>query len=690
MSAIEVHDPLGAEPADRSIFRRLFILSLVIHAFIVLATMWTSPFGEERAAGGADEIIPLDGISVEIVDSLPGDGATIPAPLSIGTLLDADTLAQNPTEVATEPTMRRIAEVETTIVTEESLTTAKAADAPSTEPVAPEPVSPVGGAAATTSAPDSQAQLEIDTPSFPVTAEFVAPTRALTIELVIEASEAETAPPASIASDITPAEAIPSPPINASPAGPTATAETIASGFAAPAAAAIETTSVEDNDATVAETASADAEAPVSPRVDAVSAASSTPTETVTTAASSETVPVEKTPEAAAASNADRQEAIAAAAPQATPTRLPLTEALPALAEARPSVDKSEVDAPIVPAQTANAAAQAPAAPVDAPVAQSQSQTKPVAVATPPEVEAMSAVPVASASPKPVEQTSAMTVAAPTAIILTPQSAAPDFRAEAVEPSRDVGAAARTAAAVPDDDAPAASPVAAAENEPPPSTATASPERTADLAPPETSSTTAEADPSLQPDPLNLVAAPIPRPRPTVVQASAASAEKRKPAAPPAQVARKVQKPVPTATAAAPAAPPAPFLGGIIAPASAEQKAARGPTAGSSGAGGTNRDAQGRASVSTYQATLFAQLRRFRSYPAEARRQGIKGTATVTFTVNANGALVGVALTGSSGAPILDREAVAMVRRASPFPPIPVGLGRSQMTVRAPICFDIR
>jgi protein TonB len=61
----------------------------------------------------------------------------------------------------------------------------------------------------------------------------------------------------------------------------------------------------------------------------------------------------------------------------------------------------------------------------------------------------------------------------------------------------------------------------------------------------------------------------------------------------------------------------------------------------------------------------------------------------VTFTVGSSGALVGVALTGGSGAAILDREALAMVRRASPFPPIPAGLG-SKMTVRAPIRFDIR
>jgi outer membrane biosynthesis protein TonB len=31
-----------------------------------------------------------------------------------------------------------------------------------------------------------------------------------------------------------------------------------------------------------------------------------------------------------------------------------------------------------------------------------------------------------------------------------------------------------------------------------------------------------------------------------------------------------------------------------------------------------------------------------------------------------------------------------MVRRASPFPAIPPGMGKSQVTVRAPIRFDMR
>jgi protein TonB len=38
---------------------------------------------------------------------------------------------------------------------------------------------------------------------------------------------------------------------------------------------------------------------------------------------------------------------------------------------------------------------------------------------------------------------------------------------------------------------------------------------------------------------------------------------------------------------------------------------------------------------------------------------------------------------------VLDQAAVAMVRRASPFPPIPAGLG-SSLTVNVPVRFDLR
>ncbi|HWK01798.1 MAG TPA: energy transducer TonB [Xanthobacteraceae bacterium] len=111
---------------------------------------------------------------------------------------------------------------------------------------------------------------------------------------------------------------------------------------------------------------------------------------------------------------------------------------------------------------------------------------------------------------------------------------------------------------------------------------------------------------------------------------------------------------------------------------------------GRAGAGGRRNDAGGNANTSSYQAQVLAHLQRYKSYPAAAKSAGIRGVATVRFALSASGAVISASLARGSGASVLDQAAVAMVRRASPFPPIPSGLGRSQMAFSAPIRFDLR
>ena len=110
---------------------------------------------------------------------------------------------------------------------------------------------------------------------------------------------------------------------------------------------------------------------------------------------------------------------------------------------------------------------------------------------------------------------------------------------------------------------------------------------------------------------------------------------------------------------------------------------------GRAGAGG-RAESGGTANVSSYQAEVLAHLQRYRVYPPEARNRGITGTAMVRFALASNGGVMSASLGRSSGAGILDEAALSMVRRASPFPPIPPGLGRSHMDFAAPIRFDLR
>ena len=103
-----------------------------------------------------------------------------------------------------------------------------------------------------------------------------------------------------------------------------------------------------------------------------------------------------------------------------------------------------------------------------------------------------------------------------------------------------------------------------------------------------------------------------------------------------------------------------------------------------------NIETGGTALVSSYQAQVLAHLQRFRAYPPEARSRGITGVAAVRFALGRDGRVLSVLLARGSGASVLDEAALAMVRRASPFPPFPAGLNRTRMDFAAPVRFDLR
>ena len=75
-----------------------------------------------------------------------------------------------------------------------------------------------------------------------------------------------------------------------------------------------------------------------------------------------------------------------------------------------------------------------------------------------------------------------------------------------------------------------------------------------------------------------------------------------------------------------------------------------------------------------YEQEIFSEL-------AKAKKAGryleTPGTASVVFSIDERGKLLDVKLTVSSGINALDQEAIATVRRASPFPPPPKGAKRT-------------
>ena len=81
-----------------------------------------------------------------------------------------------------------------------------------------------------------------------------------------------------------------------------------------------------------------------------------------------------------------------------------------------------------------------------------------------------------------------------------------------------------------------------------------------------------------------------------------------------------------------------------------------------------------RATEDSYKSLVFGLLERAKQIPASAQARGARGAALVSFQLDRAGNLVTVSLVRSSGDRELDAEAVALVRRASPFPKPPVGV----------------
>ena len=82
----------------------------------------------------------------------------------------------------------------------------------------------------------------------------------------------------------------------------------------------------------------------------------------------------------------------------------------------------------------------------------------------------------------------------------------------------------------------------------------------------------------------------------------------------------------------------------------------------------------GEGELAGYQAIVFSRLAKAK---AVGRQLGIPGSAGVAFAVDEHGTLTGLRLAVSSGIAKLDEEALAIVRKAAPFPPPPEGAQRS-------------
>jgi len=116
-------------------------------------------------------------------------------------------------------------------------------------------------------------------------------------------------------------------------------------------------------------------------------------------------------------------------------------------------------------------------------------------------------------------------------------------------------------------------------------------------------------------------------------------------------------------------------------------RAAGGPVGQAAGNRGQAQSAASSAAYNSFAGRIAAHLRRYKRYPDDADRRRTRGTVRLVFTLSRDGGLRSVRLAGSSGHTTLDRAAIAMVRRAAPFPAFPPKLPRSTLTFTVPVRF---
>jgi len=92
----------------------------------------------------------------------------------------------------------------------------------------------------------------------------------------------------------------------------------------------------------------------------------------------------------------------------------------------------------------------------------------------------------------------------------------------------------------------------------------------------------------------------------------------------------------------------------------------------------------------SYLGRVLAQLNRFKQYPRAARQARIEGVVMLHFVMDADGKVQSFEIAKSSGRPVLDAEALALIQRAQPLPALPADFPTRSLDAVVPIEFSLR
>lgn len=286
-----------------------------------------------------------------------------------------------------------------------------------------------------------------------------------------------------------------------------------------------------------------------------------------------------------------------------------------------------------------------------------------------PEMDAAAAhPPIDAPAPEPIARVEAAD--APPLIAQTPPDTVlePETPVEtsAAEPTPSEASAEATSTPVEPDRAPTTSPEAEISGSS--TTVPALPETAPPPVEPPLEQETVEAAP-VEPDlhlPERMALLPSARPAPPAARAERATAPARQQRASPRETSQPAQTPPQRRQAASPAA----ASPRTAAPAARENRrpAASAPAAAPSRAASAGEQEQ-------YARRLARHVERYKRYPAAAARQRITGVTSLSITINRSGGLVAARVASGSGHSVLDEEALAIARRAAPYPRPPENIG---------------
>ena len=92
----------------------------------------------------------------------------------------------------------------------------------------------------------------------------------------------------------------------------------------------------------------------------------------------------------------------------------------------------------------------------------------------------------------------------------------------------------------------------------------------------------------------------------------------------------------------------------------------------------------------TWKIQVAALLERNKRYPSSAQSRREQGVVRLFFSLDRKGQVLATRVATSSGSAVLDEEAMALVRRAQPFPPPPAELAGVHVDLTVPIRFNLR